>query len=65
MTMGTFSENGPTKCSGMEIRQYSEEVLQRTLDEHFSKIRCIKEDHITPFKTTRNFLFCSFLKRAV
>jgi len=27
------------------------------------KIRCISEDHITPFNTTQNFLFCSFKKK--
>lgn len=63
MTIGTFSENGPTKCSGLEIRQYSEETLQELLNEHFEKIRCIHEDHTTPFQTKQNFLFCSFAKR--
>ena len=27
MFLGTFSENGPLKCSGLEITQYSEESL--------------------------------------
>ncbi len=27
LTIGTFSETGPTKCSGIEIRQYSEKSL--------------------------------------
>jgi hypothetical protein len=24
LIMGAFSENGPTKCSGLDIKQYSE-----------------------------------------
>ncbi|MBL0744473.1 class I SAM-dependent methyltransferase [Chryseolinea lacunae] len=64
MAIGTFSENGPTKCSGLEIKQYSEAELEKTLRYHFKKIRCLTEDHITPFKTTQNFLFCSFKKAA-
>lgn len=64
MTIGTFSENGPTRCSGLNIKQYSETDLQTTLKEHFNKIRCIHEDHITPFQTVQNFLFCSFSKKA-
>ena len=60
LTIGTFSENGPTKCSGLEIKQYSEETLAAELKNGFDKIRCITDDHITPFSTKQNFLFCSF-----
>ena len=63
MTIGTFSDSGPTKCSGLEITQYSEEKLQTSLAEGFEKIRCIREDHKTPFNTVQNFLFCSFKKK--
>jgi SAM-dependent methyltransferase len=62
LTIGTFSQDGPKKCSGLEIKQYSEEQLQAQLDNGFKKIRCITEDHITPFNTRQNFLFCSFKK---
>jgi trans-aconitate methyltransferase len=64
MAIGTFSPNGPTKCSGLEIKQYTEETLDQTLRQHFQKIRCITEDHTTPFNTIQNFLFCSFRKVA-
>jgi|SRR5688572_6484881 len=60
LTIGTFSTNGPKKCSGLEIKQYSEETLQEQLDGGFKKIKCITEDHRTPFNTLQNFLFCSF-----
>lgn len=65
MTIGTFSENGPKKCSGLNIKQYSEEQLRKQLVPGFDKIRCITEDHITPFNTTQNFLFCSFKKKQI
>ena len=60
LTIGTFSENGPTKCSGLEIKQYNEEELTQELNNGFSKIKCVTEDHLTPFDTVQNFLFCSF-----
>lgn len=63
LTIGTFSENGPTKCSGLEIRQYSEENLTTELNNGFDKIRCVTEDHTTPFDTKQNFLFCSFKRQ--
>ena len=60
LTIGTFSENGPEKCSGLEIKQYSEEKLTAELQNGFDKIKCVTEAHTTPFDTTQNFLFCSF-----
>ncbi|MDZ4839222.1 MAG: class I SAM-dependent methyltransferase [Bacteroidota bacterium] len=60
LIMGTFSENGPEKCSGLTIKQYKEDQLESQLSEGFTKIKCITEDHITPFNTRQNFLFCSF-----
>lgn len=60
MTIGTFSENGPKKCSGLEIKQYTETELEHQLSDGFKKLKCITEDHITPFETKQNFLFCSF-----
>ena len=60
LAIGTFSDNGPEKCSGLPIKQYSEEKLTAELQNGFDKIRCVTEDHKTPFDTTQNFLFCSF-----
>jgi cyclopropane fatty-acyl-phospholipid synthase-like methyltransferase len=60
LTIGTFSKNGPEKCSGLPIKQYDETALIKELSTHFDKIRCINEDHITPFGTQQNFTFCSF-----
>ena len=60
LTIGTFSEKGPQKCSGLNIKQYSEDTLTTELQNGFKKMRCITEDHTTPSGTTQNFLFCSF-----
>jgi len=62
MVMGTFSELGPKKCSGIEIKQYSENTMTERLKSFFEKIRCITIDHKTPFDTMQNFVFCSFRK---
>lgn len=63
MIIGTFSTNGPTKCSGLDIQQYEEESLYEKFENSFTKIKCITEDHTTPFETVQNFVFCSFKKR--
>lgn len=64
LTVGTFSENGPKKCSGLDIKQYNEVTLTSELKNGFDKIRCVTEDHTTPFDTTQNFIFCSFKRQA-
>ena len=60
LVLGTFSENGPKKCSGLEIKQYSEASMSARFEVKFDRIKCINEDHTTPSKTVQNFLFCSF-----
>jgi hypothetical protein len=63
LVIGTFSDSGPKKCSGLDIKQYSEKSLESELKNGFEKIRCLTEDHITPFNTIQNFVFCSFRRR--
>ncbi|MBS1537856.1 MAG: methyltransferase domain-containing protein [Bacteroidetes bacterium] len=64
LVIGTFSEQGPKKCSGIEIKQYSESSMTKRLKTYFEKIKCITVDHKTPFDTIQNFIFCSFRKLA-
>ncbi|MDN3677681.1 class I SAM-dependent methyltransferase [Flavobacterium paronense] len=60
--LGTFSENGPLKCSGLEIKQYSESTMKRAFNQSFQAVKCFTENHTTPFDTTQNFQFCGFKK---
>ncbi len=62
MIIGTFSDSGPEKCSGLPVKQYSEQSLSSVLKKWFDKIKCITTDHITPANKIQNFLFCSFKK---
>jgi trans-aconitate methyltransferase len=63
LVLGTFSEQGPKKCSGLEIRQYSEASMSVQFEVNFERIKCVQEDHTTPFDTVQNFLFCSFRRK--
>jgi 2-polyprenyl-3-methyl-5-hydroxy-6-metoxy-1,4-benzoquinol methylase len=62
IVVATFSTEGPLKCSGLPVKQYNESLLSQTLQRWFKKIRCITTDHLTPFNTLQNFIFCSFKK---
>lgn len=63
LILGTFSENGLTRCSGLEIQQYSEASMYARFEIAFERIKCIQEDHLTPFNKKKSFLFCSFQKK--
>jgi len=62
LVLGTFSVQGPKKCSGIEIKQYSETSMTDRLKGTFEKIKCITVEHKTPFDTIQQFIFCSFRK---
>lgn len=65
LIVGTFSENGPKKCSGIEIKQYTEEELTKQFESFgFTKVNGFTIDHKTPFDTLQNFVFCSFTKNS-
>ena len=63
LIIGTFSENGPLKCSGLEVRRYSEKVIEKLFNRSFKLIDSFYYNHVTPFNTTQNFLFSHFIKK--
>mgnify|MGYP006183430729 FL=1 len=63
LIIGTFSEYGPLKCSGLPITQYSVEKMEAIFGEDFELENCFTEDHETPFDTVQNFIFCHYIKK--
>ncbi len=63
LVIGTFSTDGPLKCSGIPIQQYTPDLLQEQFSEGFECIQCFTQDHPTPFDTLQNFVFCRFRKK--
>ncbi|HEY9002233.1 MAG TPA: class I SAM-dependent methyltransferase [Mucilaginibacter sp.] len=64
MVLSTFSEEGPEKCSGLPVQQYSENSLPDLFAKYFEKIKCFTKMHITPFHAIQSFVFCSFKNKA-
>ena len=60
LIMSTFSLTGPLKCSGLPIKQYSEELLQEQFAPHVELLEGIEEKHQTPFGTTQDFICTRF-----
>ena len=62
LIMATFSENGPLKCSGLEVSRYSKNSISNLLKNDFKLIKSEISIHKTPFNTTQEFLFTKFKK---
>ena len=55
--LSTFSKNGPTHCSGLDICQHNADDLLQLFGDLFELITEFQEDHITPSGGIQNFTF--------
>ena len=56
--VGTFGPEGPSKCSGLDVRRYDADSLHTEFGSRFRLMESSKELHHTPFGTTQQFLYC-------
>lgn len=61
--LGTFSEKGPEKCSGIKVKQYSLSEMADLLKDEFEIMQCENVDHVTPTGDVQNFSFCRFRRK--
>lgn len=64
VVIATFAEDGPLKCSGLEVERYDVEKLVTTLGPAFDLVEHFRETHQTPFDTLQNFVYARFVFRA-
>jgi len=64
--IGTFSDIGPTKCSGLPITQYDEPKMSAALEQsNFKIIESDRPVHITPSGGEQPYLFVTASKNLV
>jgi ubiquinone/menaquinone biosynthesis C-methylase UbiE len=61
--IAAFSMDGPRRCSGLDVVQYSIESMQRELGNRFELIGSKLEDHRTPTSVKQKFIYCHFKTR--
>ena len=59
--VATFGPEGPQKCSGLPTSRYDAESLFNELGPDFRIAKSAISDHLTPFGTTQQFLYCDFI----
>ena len=56
--VATFSEDGPTQCSGLPVMRYRADQLHAQFGERFTLLQQEKEQHQTPSGTIQQFVYC-------
>jgi len=55
--LATFAEDGPTRCSGLEVRRYSAATLHEELGAGFLPVAAHREEHRTPSGSVQLFQY--------
>lgn len=63
LIISTFSKDGPEKCSGLPIHQYSESELKELFQHYFTNTRCFEDTHVTPWGKNQSFVYCGFIRK--
>lgn len=63
LVISTFADDGPLKCSGLDVERYDIAKLVNVLGSGFELAEHIRETHQTPFETTQSFLYARFVRK--
>lgn len=58
--IATFAEDGPTRCSGLDVVRYSAEELHTSFGADFRLLDTRPERHRTPSGVEQSFRYCVF-----
>ncbi len=56
--IATFADDGPTRCSGLDVARYSPESLHAEFGQDFAMLVSEREEHLTPAGVTQAFIYC-------
>lgn len=56
--VGSFGPQGPEQCSGLPVSRYSADELHHTFGAPFQLLDSRIEQHITPWGTRQQFVYC-------
>ncbi|HEY3287991.1 MAG TPA: class I SAM-dependent methyltransferase [Gemmatimonadaceae bacterium] len=63
LIIATFAEDGPQRCSGLDVTRYSAAQLAQTLGEPFQLRRSFHDVHHTPSGGEQRFSYCVFRRQ--
>ena len=60
LVLATFADDGPKKCSGLNVERYDIDKMTCTVGGDFELLQSFREQHHTPFDTMQSFLYAHF-----
>jgi hypothetical protein len=61
--MASFADDGPKRCSGLDVCRYHAETMAAELGEGFLLVREARETHTTPWGSTQPFFYGVFRRQ--
>jgi ubiquinone/menaquinone biosynthesis C-methylase UbiE len=58
IVVATFGEEGPERCSGLDVVRYSADALHGQFGDSFRKVSSTIENHVTPWGAEQEFVYC-------
>jgi len=62
--IATFSDSGPSQCSGLDVVRYNPETLSQALGPTLRLAETLTEDHHTSSGGLQQFVYCRFSRNA-
>src|SRR5438874_3770261 len=56
--VATFADDGPTRCSGLDVHRYSPGALHAEFGAPFRLMTSEREEHLTPAGVRQAFIYC-------
>jgi ubiquinone/menaquinone biosynthesis C-methylase UbiE len=63
LVIASFAQDGPKRCSGLDVCRYDAGSMTAELGEEFSLTREARETHMTPWNTTQAFFYGVFRRQ--
>ena len=60
--IASFSDSGPSQCSGLDVVRYSTATLSNALGPRFHLVETLTEEHHTPNGGVQQFIYCRFAR---
>ena len=63
VVLATFAPDGPETCSGLPVRRWSADDLERELGDAFTVVRRERREHVTPWGSRQPFTWVVAVRR--
>ncbi len=65
LIIATFADEGPPRCSGLDVCRYNADSLSAAIGQGFTLVREARETHTTPWESSQQFFYGVLRRQAV